>query len=105
MKTSFWSLNIGLAWMVFVNLVPVGGIQLFDSVNNGYWHARRPEFFAQTTVRIIEWMRFPGDVLFIVGGILPVVYLAIRMFANRKRYPELPYDTETEDFVQIYETE
>ena len=29
--------------------------------------------------------RLPGDVLFIVGGILPVVYLALRMFAHRNR--------------------
>jgi nitric oxide reductase subunit B len=25
---------------------------------------------------LIEWMRLPGDVLFIVGGVLPVLYLA-----------------------------
>ena len=32
MKISFWSLNIGLAGMVFVNLVPVGLLQLNDSL-------------------------------------------------------------------------
>ena len=51
MRISFWSLNIGLAWMVFVNLVPVGVLQLYDSLQNGYWHARSPEFFAQPLVR------------------------------------------------------
>jgi nitric oxide reductase subunit B len=25
---------------------------------------------------LLEWLRLPGDVLFIVGGVLPVLYLA-----------------------------
>ena len=103
MKTSFWSLNIGLAWMVFVNLVPVGTIQLLDSFQNGYWHARQPAFFAQPAIRVIEWLRFPGDVLFIVGGILPVVYLAVRIFLARNRYGRIEPGAETEELVQVYE--
>ncbi len=30
MKWSFWSLNLGLAWMLFVNLFPVGLLQIGD---------------------------------------------------------------------------
>nr|MBP7868832.1 cbb3-type cytochrome c oxidase subunit I [Bacillota bacterium] len=100
MKTSFWSLNTGLAWMVFVNLVPAGTFQLIDSFRNGYWHARQPEFFAQPVMRVIEWLRLPGDALFIVGGILPVVYLALRMWTERNRYGRVEPDTETEELVQ-----
>jgi len=103
MKVSFWSLNIGLLWMMIVNLFPIGILQLFDSFNNGYWHAREPEFFAQSSVKLFEWLRLPGDMLFIVGGILPVVYLALRMFQERNRYPKLPDGAETEEFTQIYE--
>ena len=33
MKISFWSLNIGLAVMLFVNLVPIGALQLYDSLS------------------------------------------------------------------------
>jgi nitric oxide reductase subunit B len=77
--------NIGLAAMVFVNLVPVGFLQFRDSLQNGYWHARTPEFFQQPLVTVLEWARLPGDVLFIVGGIVPVVYLALRMFTHRNR--------------------
>jgi nitric oxide reductase subunit B len=99
MKTSFWSLNIGLAWMMVVNLIPIGIVQLYDSFQSGYWHAREPAFFDQTIVRLFEWLRLPGDVLFIVGGILPVTYLGIRMVANRKRSGELPIGAETEAFV------
>jgi len=103
MKVSFWSLNIGLAWMVFVNLVPAGAYQLIDSFQNGYWHARQPEFFAQSSMRIIEWLRIPGDVLFIVGGIFPVVYLAIRVWIERNRYGRVEAEAETERLIQIYE--
>ncbi len=102
MKISFWSLNIGLAWMLFVNLIPIGTLQLYDSFQIGYWHSREPSFFAQPALRALEWLRLPGDVLFIVGGILPVVYLALRMFASRNRY-----GTTTgaeEEFVQVYES-
>lgn len=86
MKWSFWSLNIGLMLMILVNLIPIGVIQLNDSFKYGYWHSREMAFFGQPIVRIFEWLRMPGDVLFIVGGILPVVYLAVRMFLNRNRY-------------------
>ena len=89
--------------MLFVNLSPIGGIQLYDSFANGYWHAREPEFFQQPLVRIFEWLRMPGDLLFIIGGILPVVYLALRMFIGRRRYAQLPPETETEEFTQLYE--
>jgi nitric oxide reductase subunit B len=100
MAISFWSLNIGLAWMLWVNLFPVGVMQLYDSFHNGYWHARDMSFFLQPTVRVFEWLRLPGDVLFIVGGILPIVYLAIRVFANRNRYAQLPAEAATESFTQ-----
>ncbi len=99
MRFAFWGLNGGLAWMTFANLVPVGGMQFFDSVKNGYWHARHPDFFARPDVRVLEWLRFPGDVFFIVVGILPVVYLAIRTFRERRRYGSLPAGRETEDLT------
>jgi nitric oxide reductase subunit B len=85
MKTSFWSLNIGLAAMVFINLVPVGLLQLNDSLKNGYWHARSAEFYSQPIIKAFEWARLPGDILFIAGGIIPIVYLALRMFLRRNR--------------------
>jgi nitric oxide reductase subunit B len=101
MKTSFWSLNIGLAWMLFVNLAPLGTLQLFDAFENGYWHARSEEFFLRSDVAFIEWLRMPGDVLFIVGGIFPIVYLALRMFRERNRYETLPPGAETDEFIKV----
>lgn len=102
MKWAFWSLNIGLAWMLFVNLIPIGIIQLDEAVRNGYWQAREIGFFHRPSVRVIEWLRMPGDVLFIVGGIGPVVYLAIRMFKARNRYRQLEAGAVTEEFTDRY---
>jgi len=85
MKWSFWCLNGGLGWMVFANLFPIGALQFYDALVNGYWHARSPEFFSGPMVRVLEWARLPGDAVFIAGGIGPLVYLALRMVANRNR--------------------
>jgi nitric oxide reductase subunit B len=74
-KISFWSLNIGLAWMVFATLFPLGILQLYHSVSYGYFDARTLKFLGQPTNALIEWLRFPGDVIFIVGGTLPLLYL------------------------------
>jgi len=75
-KVSFWSLNIGLAWMVFATLFPVGILQLYHSVSVGYFDARSLEFLSNRTNAFLEWLRLPGDTLFILGGTLPIVYLA-----------------------------
>jgi nitric oxide reductase subunit B len=74
-KISFWSLNLGLAWMVFATLFPLGILQLYHSVAYGYYDARSLKFVANPTNSLIEWLRFPGDVVFIIGGVLPVLYL------------------------------
>ena len=72
---SFWSLNGGLVWMVFANLFPLGIMQLADVVTNGYWHARSLEFFEKHTY--LEWLRLPGDMIFIVG-VVPLLWLTAK---------------------------
>lgn len=74
-RLSFWSLNIGLALMIFATLFPLGLLQLYESVDAGYFEARSLQFLTNGTVALLEWLRLPGDVLFIVGGVLPLLYL------------------------------
>ena len=74
---SFWGLNVGLALMVVTNLFPGGVLQLVDVLNHGYWHARGPEFLNERMVRIIEWLRLPGDVVFIGAGVAPALIAAV----------------------------
>ena len=74
-KVSFWSLNLGLAWMVFATLFPLGVLQLHQSVSQGYFEARELQFLTSDLARGIEWMRLPGDALFILGGVVPLVWI------------------------------
>ena len=76
-RVSFWGLNIGLALMVVTNLFPGGVLQLFDVLNNGYWHARGPEFLQGKIPRLIEWLRMPGDLVFIFLGAFPLLVAAL----------------------------
>jgi nitric oxide reductase subunit B len=71
LRLSFWGLNTGLALMVALNLFPGGVLQFLDVLNNGYWHARSAEFM--NSLRLIEWLRLPADIIFIVFGVLPLL--------------------------------
>src|SRR5690625_8000876 len=60
--------------MVFATLLPLGVMQLWNSVNVGYYEARTLGYIAQPGNVILEGLRMPGDIVFIVGGILPFVW-------------------------------
>jgi nitric oxide reductase subunit B len=62
--------------MCFATLLPLGIAQLYKSVDDGYWEARDLAFLTGDTNTLIEWLRLPGDIVFIVGGALPVLYIA-----------------------------
>jgi nitric oxide reductase subunit B len=71
-RVSFWGLNCGLLLMVIMNLFPAGVLQLFDVLNNGYWHARGPEYLNQHVAIFMEWFRMPADLIFIILGVIPL---------------------------------
>ena len=75
-KLSFWGVNIGLALMIITNLFPGGILQLLDVLQHGYWHARSTEFLGQGSVRLVEWLRLPGDLIFILLGAVPMLIAA-----------------------------
>jgi nitric oxide reductase subunit B len=91
-KISFWSANLGLAWMSFATLLPLGILQLYASVNNGYFAARQLEFITNPTNSIFEWMRLPGDLLLILGGVLPFLYLCWLGVRYRVKTTDLELD-------------
>lgn len=94
-KLSFWSLNIGLAWMVFATLLPLGILQLYHSVGSGYYEARSMGFLTTPGNALLEWARLPGDVLFIVGGAVPflwICWLGLRHFRSGPTVHEMPED-------------
>ena len=74
-QIGFWSLNLGLAWMVFATLFPLGILQLYHSISVSYYDARTLNYIGSRANTILEWLRMPGDIVFIVGGALPILYL------------------------------
>jgi nitric oxide reductase subunit B len=92
-RVSFWGMNIGLAWMVFATLLPLGVLQLYHSVNDGYFEARSLGYITKPGNALLEWLRLPGDVILIVGGVLPFIYIAwtaLRNFRSGSVADELP---------------
>jgi len=79
-KFCFWATNIGLAWMTFATLLPLGVLQLYHSVNSGYFEARTLGYIAEPGNAILEWLRLPGDVAIISGAVafLWITWLGIR---------------------------
>jgi nitric oxide reductase subunit B len=101
-RISFWATNLGLAWMCFATLLPLGILQLYKSVDSGYFEARELKFLHNHTNAIIEWLRLPGDITFIVGGAIPTLYIA--WLGIRHTVKQVTYD-EPEDilFTEITE--
>ena len=75
-RISFWSLNLGLAWMVFATLFPLGILQLYHSISVSYYDARTLNHIGSRANSVLEWLRMPGDIVFILGGTLPILYLS-----------------------------
>jgi nitric oxide reductase subunit B len=66
--------------MVGMSLFPAGVLQLWDVLQHGYWHARSLDFIGSERARMIEWLRMPGDVVFIVFGAVPLVIAAMKVY-------------------------
>lgn len=67
---SFWSINIGLALMVLLSLLPVGLLQTWASVEHGLWYARSAEFLQTDIMNILRWLRVVGDTIFALGVVV-----------------------------------
>lgn len=64
---SFWAINIGLALMALLSLLPVGLLQTWASFEHGMWYARSAEFLQKDIVQIFVWLRVIGDTIFAIG--------------------------------------
>jgi nitric oxide reductase subunit B len=89
LKPAFWSLNIGLAMMVFLSLLPAGIYQAWASISKGLWYARSPEVIHSTVMESLVWLRVPGDIVFAVGSVLLAVY-ALKLLRPGRRAASAP---------------
>ncbi|ROZ78157.1 nitric-oxide reductase large subunit [Ramlibacter sp. WS9] len=87
LKPAFWSLNIGLAMMVFMSLLPAGIYQAWASISQGLWYARSPEVIHSGVMETLVWMRVPGDILFAAGSVFLACY-ALKLLRRRGAAPQ-----------------
>jgi len=97
---SFWSINIGLALMVLLSLLPVGLMQTWASVNVGMWYARSAEFLQTDLMEVLRWMRVIGDTIF-AAGILGLGWFVFGLKTGHSiesnRDPALPSEQAVEE--------
>ena len=67
---SFWSINIGLAAMVLISVLPIGLMQTWASVEYGTWYARSAEFLQTPLMNHLRWLRMIGDSIFAIGALV-----------------------------------
>jgi nitric oxide reductase subunit B len=96
LRTCFWTLNIGLALMALLTLLPIGTIQLLAAIDHGYWFARSAEFMHQPLIELLVWMRVPGDTIFSVGAVL-LTWFIIRLWIAPQREATLPAGTQPQE--------
>lgn len=84
-RTAFWSINVGLLLMVFLDLFPAGILQFKTVAEQGLWFARSNSFIDGTTFQTFTWLRIVGGALFTVGGVIPLTWYIVSM---RKRLKE-----------------
>ncbi len=75
LMVAFWAMNGGLFAMCIGSLLPVGLMQTWAAVDQGYWYARSTEFLGTPVMQNLRWMRVPGDSLFALGALVLVAFV------------------------------
>ncbi|NLV95855.1 MAG: nitric-oxide reductase large subunit [Desulfovibrionales bacterium] len=75
LKYSFWGLNIGLAGMMVLSLIPAGFYQFYYAIKEGLWFARSPEIASGEFIRLVTWLRMLPDIVFAVGAFALLLFL------------------------------
>lgn len=76
-RTTFWSLNIGVALMMFLDLFPVGLYQIYLVLTEGTWYARSYDVVHGPVFQTLTWLRMIGGAVFVLGGLLPLVWFVL----------------------------
>ncbi|MCO5725035.1 nitric-oxide reductase large subunit [Robiginitalea marina] len=84
-KLSFWGINGGLMLMVLLDLLPAGALQFQSVVEHGLWFARSEDFILAGDFAVLTWLRAIGATLFLLGGVLPLVYFVVSRVTSLKK--------------------
>jgi nitric oxide reductase subunit B len=104
----FWGLNIGLALMVLISLLPVGILQTLASIEHGLWMARSAEFMQQPHMQVLRWLRVPGDTIF-AGGMAAIILFVAGLTGGwslgRSSRVTAEEDTDSDEAVELENAE
>ena len=88
---AFWAINIGLALMVLLSLLPIGLLQTWASVEHGLWYARSAAFLQTGVMHTLRWLRVLGDTIFALGTLaLGWFILGLKTGWSLTDTPQLP---------------
>ena len=90
LRTSFWTLNIGLTLMGALTLLPMGLLQLNAVLEHGYAYARSAEFMGRPIIHLLVWMRMPGDIVFSIGALALALFVAKLWLVSRRTVALVP---------------
>ncbi|UJF24541.1 nitric-oxide reductase large subunit [Suttonella sp. R2A3] len=91
MKVAFWGLNIGLAMMMFMTLLPHGVIQAYAAIEHGLWYARGEEFMQSDILVTLRWIRTFGDVVFIIGAFAVTAQIVLGVMGKYRKNDTMDY--------------
>ncbi|PLR79615.1 nitric-oxide reductase large subunit [Bacillus canaveralius] len=83
-KFSCMMLNIGLAGMVFVSLLPVGVIQMKEAFDHGYAASRSAQFLQQDIIQKLLTYRSIPDTIFLIGVATLLIFCLKAIINTRK---------------------
>lgn len=84
LKFSCIMLNVGLAGMIVITLLPVGFLQLKVAFDEGYWKSRAPEFLQSDLVVNLLTIRAIPDTIFLIG-VIAFAYFCVKVLFNLRK--------------------
>lgn len=78
--------------MVLLSVMPVGFLQLEAAFTQSYDAARNLAFYNSDPVQLLFWLRFPGDVMIILGALI----FGVDVVAKLRQQPSLATDEQRE---------
>lgn len=75
LKYAFWGLNLGLAGMMVMSLIPAGFYQFAIAIKHGIWYARSPAVTGSAFIHTVTWLRVIPDLVFDLGALALISFL------------------------------
>jgi nitric oxide reductase subunit B len=76
-RSAFWSFQIGVMMMMFLDLFPAGLYQIWIVMQDGLWAARLQDITGGPVFQALTYARMPGGALFFLGGVLPLLWFVL----------------------------